>query len=121
MTNFPESSGVLIKLPAPVTQLEHYAINKSPVFTLRSSNKFAVPTVMGIENNTAMEFGCFDFDAHLNTDICPMEQAAIWYSKHLDQLDGPSIPILREMFRLTALEAINATKRAREIERANRG
>ncbi len=50
-----------------------------------------------------------------------MEAAAVWYSKRLDQLAGPSIPILREMFGLTALEAIHATKRAREIERVNRG
>lgn len=51
-------------------------------------------------------------------EVCKTNVAAEWLSLHRDEIPGAPVPYVRETFSLSALEAIEALKRGRELRNA---
>lgn len=51
-----------------------------------------------------------------NSSVSRVEAAASWLSRNRDAVSGPLLPLLRRRFDLTSLQAIEAAKRAHQIE-----
>jgi len=51
-----------------------------------------------------------------NPSVSRIEIVAAWLSRNRDAVSGPLLPFLRRRFDLTSLQAIDAAKRAHQLE-----